>query len=206
MISSLSILKTGAAALALAGALLTSDLPANALSLNFKPTGTSLDPDRSRDIRTSVGSTIDFQLLLETAGLAEDEVLEQIEYSIEFDTSELQFQEFTNVAFGDFDLDEGSGSLGILQFDGSIAPDKFNKLVGQVRFKVLSGLVNDGRSDFTLRFTKAIGSGDPDANLIGTQVQRVEVQPIPTPALLPGLVGLGISFWRRNSKNQLAAP
>jgi hypothetical protein len=53
---------------------------AKALSLNFDPTGTSLDADDPKDIATTVGSSLTFNLSLDTAGVASDDQVSAIDY------------------------------------------------------------------------------------------------------------------------------
>lgn len=194
--------KTCLAALATtAGMMVIPDSPAYALSLSFKPTGRSFDADVAKDIRTSVGNFIDFQVFLETSGVAEDDKVKKIQYNLDYDPTELEWASFTNSGlFPTLSVVPPApmALARITQDNGAVNPDLFNQLVGTVKFKVLPGLNNDGNIDFSLRFVSATDDdGELFSNISSLQAQRVEVQPVPTPALLPGLIGLGVGILRK---------
>jgi hypothetical protein len=197
-------LKAGAIAAVIAGcATLAQVQSASALSLNFKPTGTSVDGDLAKDIVTSPGATINFDLWLETFGVASDDTVSKVDYNLTWDTNELGIVGFNplsqitgSVGFGNYNLTQ--------TFASALAPD-LNTKIATVSFNVLSGLNNDSNADFTTKFLAAYKGNALLANVTGTQTQSVEVQPVPTPALIPGIAAMGLSLLRKRKQAEAAA-
>ncbi len=191
---------------ALAAAAVTSAMslahvaPANALSLTFKPTGTSLDGDSIKDLAVNLGDTIKFDIFLETFGLADDDKLGEVEYKVSWDSGlELGLSSFSATAgfTGIIPTAATSTSLTFKQTGAAIAPDSFSVPIASYLFNV-KALQNDGLADFDLTFLSAADTlGNAFTSVSGTQNQNVEVQAVPTPALLPGVIGMGLALLRK---------
>lgn len=206
-------LKTMAAQVALAsvivsGVMATVQSPAQALSISFKPTGTSVDGDTAKDIVTSVGSILNVDIFLETFGVAEDDKITKLGFDIGFDNTELGFSSFTKTGIfsglsvtgptaGALLPGETNQILRIALTGGSVNPDQAGLKLGTAKFLVLSGLANNGKNDLATRFLNVFDDdNEPLINLASGQIQRAEVQPIPTPALLPGIAVMGATILR----------
>ncbi|NJM56502.1 MAG: PTPA-CTERM sorting domain-containing protein [Synechococcales cyanobacterium RU_4_20] len=210
MKKSLNSLKALAVGAALAAAAIAAPAaPANALSLSFENTGTSLDGDVIKDIEVAVGDLLVFDLLLETFGVATDDTVNTVQYKLTWDKAELGFQGFN--AFDPLgtisEMNLASNVLTVKSI-GSALRNLSGLQVGRINFKVLAGLDNSGATDFSSEFLSALDEdGDTLPNLVSSQVQTVEVQQaVPTPALLPGLIGMGMALVRkrRNQAEQAA--
>ncbi len=177
---------------------------AKALSLNFDPTGTSLDADAPKDIATTVGAFLTFNLSLDTTGVASDDQVSAIDYALKWDAKELKLTNFTTLIGSPSVTTPVSNVVFTQSFSSNILPNLKNGLA-TVTFEVLSGLKDDGKVDFSTKFTKALNqNGVKLANLRGSQIQEVEVQgitpagnSIPTPALLPGMFAVGVGMLRK---------
>jgi hypothetical protein len=206
-----NVVKNTVGALAIAGVMaVVQAQSASALSLNFRPTGSQLDGDGVRDIQTSVGSVINFDLVLNTQGLAPNETIKTVEYLLDWDTTELglifptPFTPPGEIAGGVVDFTNPDplnvfATYGVSQTLATAIGADVTKTIGTISFKVLSGLNNSGNADFYLTYLFPDGFG-----VEGSQTQSVEVQPVPTPALLPGLFALGATAIRKR-KQQAAA-
>lgn len=177
---------------------------AHALSLNFEPAGSILiDADQIPDIETSVGSQITFDILLETFGVPVGADVNQIAFDVNFDDTELNNFSYAPV-LGTV-LEEFPSPFGFdARFTHSnltIARNLSEVLLGRITFDVV-GLFNDGVSDFETDFVSAVDFGTNASlnSIIGGQNQTVEVQAVPTPALLPGLLGFGATLLRKRKK------
>jgi hypothetical protein len=207
----------GAATMAVVamGAIVASGDSAQALSINFSPSGTNPTvenpTDPIPDIITSPGSTLSFNILLETFGIASNETVDSVTYDFGFDPSELSFASYvpplgvtnTSVAspLGGYSRQITRSGLGAVANQGNI-------LLGTINFNVLPGLNNDSQRDFFISFASAFapGSMTPFPGVTFGQTQQVEVQAaaVPTPALLPGLLGLGAAAWRKRKSQEAA--
>jgi hypothetical protein len=198
------------AGLAIVGAMTVAQVEsASAVSLNFKPTGVSLDADPARDIATTVGATLNFDIFLNTFGLADDESISEVDYAFAWDKNELgnvnfnPFGEITSLDAGDLAFLGYPEGLyrNITQTFGAAVGADLNKKIATISFTVLGGLNNDGSPDFaTLFFTPAELGG-----VQGQQLQFAEVQPVPTPALIPGIAAMGMGLLRRKKAQKAAA-
>jgi hypothetical protein len=198
---------------AIAGcALLSQAQSASALSLNFSPTGSSLDADGIKDIATNVGGTVKFVLSLETNGVDPLDSISKINYSYAWDRRELQFESFTSL----LGTDAGSGTTtpsSIAHTFGLNAVQGFDSVSNPLPYKIAEviftviRLRNDGRSDFSTRFVSAFDQNDTRfTNVTGTQRQFVEVQDkVPTPALLPGIAAMGLGLLRKRQSKTATA-
>ncbi len=215
-----SFITAGFAALALASAsVLASANSAQALSVYYSPTGSNIDSDGIPDIVTLPGSTVSFDVFMETFGIPNapsDPGVSAIEYLLNWDVAEL---ELTNTAFfSPLYLNSvlnppepipGAVSYAQTGF-GSVAPWTANVKLATFSFKVLAGLTNDGAVDFSTDLTKVskFGGGTFADSLISAQIQKVEVQgatAVPTPALLPGLAALGFGAIRKRKAKAAVA-
>lgn len=176
-------------------AIAVSSTPAHAF-VYFTPIGSNLDGDAVRDITTSVGATQSFNLNIDFTGLSN--VPSSLSFLVNWDADELGLSSFipgltTSLA--------GSGSSRTITVGGISSPGTGPSTVGTFNFDVLSGLKNDGLTDFSTSFDLNQIFGNLP---VGTSavISSVEVQPtaVPTPALLPGLIGLGVAALRRKSE------
>jgi hypothetical protein len=198
------------AGVAIAGcALLSQAQSASALSLNFVDTGINLDGDPIYDIATNVGATIEFVLSLETGGVSPTSSISKIDYLYRWDNSELEFKSFTAL------LGNSTSTVGLPSPDNitqTFAPNAIKGSnptkydIAKVVFLVRRGLTNDGNFDFRTRFESVLDqNGSALTSLIATQVQSVEVQPVPTPALLPGIAAMGLGLLRKRQSKTATA-
>ncbi len=214
-----SFVTAGFAALALASAsVLSSATSAQALSVYYSPTGSNIDGDGIPDIVTSPGSSVKFDVFMETFGIpntSTDPGVSAIEYLLNWDVAELELTDtaFFSPLFLSSVINPPAPVPGAVSFGqtgfGSVAPWTANVKLATFTFKVLAGLTDDGVADFSTDLTKVFksGGGTFADSLISTQVQKVEVQgvkAIPTPALLPGLAAFGLSLARKRKQEQAA--
>jgi hypothetical protein len=203
-----NLAKTTVAGLVLAGGLSLAQADrADALSLTFAPAKANIDSDPVRDYETSVGAPINFDLILNTNGLAGP--ISTLSYFIAWDKTELGKFSFTPLESVDSLVNEGgTGFLGfpegtLRSITQSFTPLAANseRVIGNVSFQVLAGLVNDGRPDFATYFTFF----DEESFFSTSNLQTIEVQAVPTPALLPGLAAMGMGLLRRKKAQEAAA-
>lgn len=191
-----TILGVSAAISAATVSVFAASAPAHAF-LFFEPSGTQLDGDSISDIAVSPGDTIDFALSIDTRGFQAlgPKAVSDFTFGINWDRLELGIQPlFSFLApASPFDTFTTSGNQITLSGGTGIPLGTGLYELGTISFRVLDGLVNDGEFDFRVRYQ----TSQLYANLEGMTTQDVEVQPIPTPALLPGLVGLGVAALRR---------
>jgi hypothetical protein len=199
---------------AIAGcALLSQAQSASALSLNFSPAGTSLDSpitDPVKDIATNVGDIVKFTLSMETFGIGDDDSLSRANYTYAWDNSELEFFKFTSLVGGTAPSSTLTlGPLSTNTVNQTFSPfigRNLNTAIAEVSFTVLKGLNNDKFADFTTVFLSARNqSGTMFSSVTGTQTQFVEVQPVPTPALLPGIAAVGLGLLRKRQAKTATA-
>ncbi|NJN49520.1 MAG: PTPA-CTERM sorting domain-containing protein [Alkalinema sp. RL_2_19] len=202
-----NIAKASVLGLVMAGGLSLAQVDrANALGLTFKPTGTSLDGDAAKDIVTSVGSVINFDLFLNTGGVADDDKVSELLYSIEWDTAELSFKSFApqlTTAFVNIGFGLGSADFG--QVLSPISPSDTSVKIASLAFDVLGGLNNDGDTDFMLySLAHSTRMVKISRTCLRSGSQEVEVQPVPTPALIPGIAAMGMGLLRKRKKSETA--
>jgi hypothetical protein len=208
-----SFVTAGFAALALAGAsVLGSAGSAQALGIYFSPAATNIDGDTINDIVTNVGDDLFFDVVLEVFGTSAPGISE-VSYTMKWDVTELEL--VSTAFYAPFDASSPtSGSTGVRNYNqtgfGSTlpvwnlsSPSTYFANLGKFKFKVLSGLTNNGDSDFSLKLNSVVGGG---TSFISSSEQMVEVQAkaIPTPALLPGLAAFGMSLVRKRKQEQAA--
>jgi hypothetical protein len=207
-----SFVTAGFAALALAGAtVLGSAGSAQALGIYFSPAATNIDGDTINDIVTNVGDDLFFDVVLEVFGTSAPGITDA-SYTMKWDTTELQL--IQSSFYAPLDGTSTTGALGVRNYTQTgfgtalpvwnlSAPSTYFANLGKFQFKVLSGLVNDGASDFSLKLNSVVGGG---TSFISSSEQMVEVQAkaIPTPALLPGLAAFGMSLVRKRKQEQAA--
>jgi hypothetical protein len=174
------------AAVATTMALVASSSPAQAF-VYFAPAGS--------DIVTTVGATQSFDLFANFTGVST--VPASINFLANWDASELGFSSFvgglTTTASG-----SATNSRNIT-VTGFSSPGSGPFLLGQFKFNVLSGLNNDGAADFETSL--ALNQVFP--GLPGDVFATSGVEVVPTPALLPGLLGLGVAALRRKQDDSV---
>ncbi|MFQ4139778.1 PTPA-CTERM sorting domain-containing protein [Nodosilinea sp. PGN35] len=183
----------GVGAVIAAAAIAASSAPAHAFGY-FTPSGSNLDSDAIADIVAAPGELQTFNFGLDLSLLNPVSLPTALDLVVTWDTSELVLEAGdsspnTAVAFP-------SPNTFIFTASNLTAT---NVPLGWLQFRVLNGLTNDGQAD--LKTSLALAQFSPLlANVIATQ--EIDVQPaaIPTPALLPGLIGLGVAALRRKDE------
>ncbi len=181
----------GVGAAIAAAAIAASSAPAHAFTY-FTPSGRNLDGDSINDIVTSPGANLSFDLGLDLRPFNTDFLPSTLDVLVSWDTNELSNLS-GSVIGGNANITSFTASSATFSVPTSIS-GRF--LFGNLSFLVLDGLKNNGGSDF--RTSLALSQIFPDSSTFA--IQEVDVQPVPTPALLPGLVGLGVAALRRKGK------
>ncbi len=173
----------------------------NAASLSFIPTGFQLDSDDIQDLSVQVGDSIDLSFFLDTTGLNDN--LQSIDIRVD--------QDLTESALTAFRTDADIAAFPILTFGGSpqnnglfsaifqrsgnlgLAPDTTIELVTGT-LDILSGLNNDGITDFAVTVVSAIDANATDVtNLFEPSSQSLDLQqPIPESTSIISLLTLGL--------------
>lgn len=211
-----SFLTAGFTALALAGAtVLGSAGSAQAMGLRFTPVGSSVnDGDPIRDLVKVEGTSVTFEMLFDANGLNNDEdVVSNIVIDFGFDSDELiPPPTVTGATLG---IANTIGHIYSVAFSGlNIAGDTGYTSLGSIKFNLAAALPNDGKRDFFATLRTVTGTINGLANdFIASETaaenniqkyQQVEVQAVPTPALLPGLAAFGMSLVRKRKQEQAA--
>ena len=186
------------------GGLFLAAAASNAASISFAPTGSQLDNDGIFDIKTVSGEIIDFTVLFDTNNISTKLLFSvEIDFSIELDQTEL---EIVSLPQGTIATPNGFSTN-----KGAFAPipQKTNGTLTTFQARVLNGLINDGRSDLSLKlnFVKIGGDSpigeDVSSSFGGAGVrQTVEVQPVPEPTTIFGsALALGVGGWLKRKKS-----
>jgi len=203
----------GAAVLALATA-----APSQALGLSFNPGGSLLpDGDGIRDIVEAPGNAISFDIILDTLNLsAASDTVTSVSFDFGFDGLELINSSIAPAVGLSVNAATQPGGAFNLTYSGlSVAGNIGQTVLGTLNFTTSPNLPSDGARDF-FTFLTAVEGNSPSGLTdflaseagAGNAVQiskQVEVQAVPTPALMPGLVGMGMAFARKRKKQSEAA-
>jgi hypothetical protein len=94
----------------------------------------------------------------------------------------------------------------LLQYnDGTLQSVNLSTLIGSTRGGIgFFGFTASGKSISSVLFASATGSGLDFYGIDDVRYVATSSQPIPTPALLPGLVGLGVAALRKKREDQAA--
>ena len=173
--------------------------PPPAPRIQFAPVGAQLDGDAIDDILVTPGQTIQFRVSIDTLNLAN---FGSVSYVLDWDVAELALQFPTGIGPANPFPTHGQTNLGIGSMNfthintrdqsgvpiPSIAGGGFVYTLDVFNFTVLTNLDNNGLSDVAVSqgsVNTAIGFFEINAD------QRVEVQPVPEPAVgMLSLVGL----------------
>ena len=158
------------------------------------PNDAQLDGDPILDIATSVGAIIEYNIILNTGGLAAGPL--DLVFEVSWDGAEL-FPSLIDFApgaspFGGADSSVTFGNTETVTYSNLPSANGEAGTLTLFDMTVLDGLVNDGSADFTLNLISAtIGGNSVLGQFVGFP-QIDEVQPIPEPstALLLALGGL----------------
>lgn len=188
-----AVLGVSAATLAASVSVFAASAPAHAF-LVFSPFGTQLDGDDIFDILADPGDRVDFSLSIDTRAFGSfSKAVSEFTFRFNWDSNELAIQPTTSFLSPNspFQTFSRSGNQITLSGGNGISRPGLYEL-GTISFIALN-TVNDGLADFGVRYDV----GQLYSLQSGFLTQSVEVQPVPTPALLPGLVGLGVAALRR---------
>jgi hypothetical protein len=94
----------------------------------------------------------------------------------------------------------------LLQYnDGTLQSVNLSALIGSPSGGVgFFGFTASGKSISSVLFTSATGSGGDRYGIDDVRYVSASAEPIPTPALLPGLVGMGVAALRKKREDQAA--
>ena len=188
--------------------IVSAQAPAHAAKLFFTPAGNNIDSDPIADLvltPTLVPPTgIKFDIFLDTTGLTK--TIDELQYTYRWDALEI-------LTTGSTINPQPTAPFETRINTTDFAANSGTFLLESVFFAVGSNLPNDGVRDFQLTlnevFSKELRRNDQRFNLkpdfvymdpqtVGRQLtQRVEVQAVPTPALLPGLIAMGVGMLRK---------
>jgi hypothetical protein len=198
--------------LSIAAVLLVAGSPAYGASFYITTPGTQLDDDPILDIAGRPGGTINWSGFIETTGLTAN--LQSITLFAEPVSNEItgtnperadDAQFLPNVS-RQVNVDPNTGLNTILAvFSGPPGlPPNFNYKVNDVTATLGSQLNNDGEADFRFGVSSAIDVNGRDVTDQFTFVsQEFEVQPVPEPSSVFGLVlagGFGVFLRRKRNK------
>lgn len=172
-------------------AIVASSAPAHAFTY-FTPSGSNLDGDSINDIVTSPGENLSFDLGIDLSLFNPSSLPSALEVLVSWDTDELSSLGGSIVG-GNGSITSFTASSATFSVPTNVAS---NFIFGNLSFLVLDDLTNDGGADF--RTSLAFSQIFPSSSTVA--IQEADVQPVPTPALLPGLVGLGLTVLRRKGK------
>jgi hypothetical protein len=180
---------------------------AQAISFKFIPAGALLDADGARDLVAAVGDVKTLQIVLDVPedDMVPGEVIRGANFGFGWDTTEIGNVAFTSALAGTTStiFNPTSVTVNGLNIAGTA---RSATLLGTFTYTVLAGLVNDNSAIGTdLRFTSAsLISNLPADTLIG-RGSGIDVQPVPTPALIPGIAAMGMGLLRRKKAQKVAA-
>jgi hypothetical protein len=160
----------------------------------FDPAGSPLDGDPTNDLLATPGDNFTFNLGFDLSVLNPALLPDTLNFTVQWDDAELALAN----ALGEITTTiSGTGNTRTVSVAGINSATSTNFLVGSFGFQAIGPLVNDGAADFSTSFNL----GQLSATLGNSQiVQSVDVQAVPTPALLPGLLGLGVAALRNKTK------
>jgi hypothetical protein len=178
---------------------------AQAASFKFIPAGANLDADGARDLVAAVGDVNTLQVVLDVVAgdLVAGESITKAEFGFGWDITEIGNVAFTSALAGTTNtfFNPTSVTVNALNITGVSST-----LLGTFTYTVLAGLVNDNSPIGTdLRFTAASLSGVNLDGLVVGSGRGLDVQPVPTPALIPGIAAMGLGLLRRKKAQQVAA-
>ena len=174
-------------------------LPANSASLFCTPAGSQLDSDAITDLEVKIGDSVDLSFFLDTTGLSAN--LTSIDIRVDQDLAEsslfalrtdADINAFPDFSFGGSPQSDGLFSA-VFQRRGNpgLANDTTVELVTGT-LEILSGLNNDGVTDFAIAVVSAFDANGTDVTSLFGSSQGLDLQqPIPEPTALLGLLGLG---------------
>lgn len=190
-------IRLGLTTAALAAGAILAALPAEAAKLYFTPTGMQLDLDQINDLALDVGDTLTIETFLDTTGLSAD--VGEVSYNVEL--NELGLLSVLKGAGNPLTLDSSSTSTRRV-YTGTLAKNTVAAL-DVFTLQVLADLNNDGRRDFRAILEDVFDVNDLDvSSSFNPFEQRLEVQPVPTPALIPSLIGVGAAALRKRKKQE----
>lgn len=208
MKKSLNSLKALAVGAALAAAAIAA--PAEAASLRFAPPGAQLDATADRDLVANEGDVNVLQIFLDVFPdeLISGDSINKVDFSFAWDAAEVAIQSFVGFsapASASF-LNPSNVAIGGLNITGPSST-----LLAEFTFKALAGVTDDGLAignDLQILSAALSGGGTVGGLFLGRPA-GIDVQPtaVPTPALLPGLIGMGMALVRkrRNQSDEQAA-
>jgi hypothetical protein len=180
---------------------------AQAASFKFIPAGANLDADGARDLVAAVGQVQTLQVVLDVAldDLAGGERVTGAKFGFGWDITEIGNVAFTSALAGTTNTIFNPTEVTLTGLN-IIGPAASSTLVGTFVYTVLAGLVNDNSPLGTDLFLSS-GSltGVNIAGLTPGLGRGIDVQPVPTPALIPGIAAMGMGLLRRKKAQKVAA-
>jgi hypothetical protein len=195
------------AATAIGFAVVAQTQQAQAASLRLVPAGLNIDSDSIRDSvqvpGSAPGGTVNFGVVLDVlpGDLFAGEIVNTINFVLNWDSTELQGVSFSPAGAGTSVLAAGASSFAATITGLNVNPAVTGQSLGSFAFNVLPGLNNDGLRD--LWITNPATTNLADFTL-GTP-RFIEVQAVPTPALIPGIAAMGMGLLRRKKAQKVAA-
>lgn len=200
--------------LSIAVVLLVAGTPAYGASYYINTPGTQLDNDPILDIAGRPGDDVSWGGFLDTTGLTAN--LQSITLVANLDPNELIgfnsvrtddnaqfFPEFS----GQVSVDPNTGLITLIGVASgpSGVPPNFNFKFNDITATLDSQLNNDGKADFSVDVLSAIDVNGIDVTAQFTGIQQFEVQPVPEPSSIFGLVlagGFGVFLRKQKRKVQ----
>jgi hypothetical protein len=173
------------------------------LLLSQAPSGKQLDSDSILDIRVSSGNTLTFDVVLNTSGVdAGASILRDLRYFIRWDPTELSLVSPTVDIPEKFEKQNTiiNPNRALIAHLGAKQPLGNVFLLDTFTFNVLNpGLEpHDGRFDFRINAVRAISQTGSDLSSLFTfgstnnlRFQEVEVQAVPEPSSILGILAFG---------------
>jgi hypothetical protein len=201
------------AATAIGFAVVAQPQQAQAISLTFTPVKTNIDADATPDVLLNSGETLTFEIKLLVDSI---NPVTSVKYLWGFDGGELGLQPgngFTPSALFANQTAVGPVPFGPFQFasqyswNGSLLADATPYTIGTLRFTGLN-TVNDGIADFGAALLSVVDSKGAELSPVlfsPKTYSYFEVQPVPTPALIPGIAAMGMGLLRRKKAQEAAA-
>lgn len=200
-------------------ALISLIAPANAASVFFTPNGSQSDSDTPNEVLVLPSSTLDVSFQLDTSGLSSN--LQSLTFTGVRDETTLAIDNLTQpseslAALGQVNISRDQTNPTAVTFTVAfpgttgtgVAPNTILDLLN-VTYNVGS-ITNDGsiRSDLALLdVTSAITTDGTDVTSLFTTSGNIDVEPVPEPSSILGLLtlgGLGVILAKKRNKKQLA--